>query len=316
MNISVIKERGAGQSCSSRSFLVMIFACIISLFCHATCFATTVDLQWDPVADTALIAGYKIYFRADSAVQPFPSDSAVLVDKAQTSATISGLDPIHSYYFVVVAYDASGAESSYSKSVYVPRLSPPIISITSPVNNATVSAGVPVTVSASDSAGVSKVEFYINDASVPIFSDTVAPYSFNWLTTSLDNGNYTLTAKAFDSVGNLMQTSDVLVTVLNAIDFAAPTVTICARKGASTASGTLTVTATANDDVGVSMVEYFVDGVLVPNSQTSTAPYTFTWDLRGKSDKSYYLVAKAYDAAGNIGQSAAVMMTVPNCILK
>jgi len=316
MNLHVIKERGIGQSSSSRSFLVMIFICIISLFCYATCFATTVDLQWDPVADTALIEGYKIYFQADSSVQPFPSDSAVFVDKAQTSATISGLDSIHSYYFVVVAYDASGAESSYSQSVYVPRLSPPIISITSPANNATVSAGVQVTVSASDSVGVSKVEFYINDGSGPIFSDTIAPYTFNWITTSLDNGDYTLTAKAFDSVGNLMQTSDVFVTVLNVIDSAAPTVNICARKGASTASGTLTVTATANDDVGVSMVEYFVDGVLVPNSQTSAAPYTFTWDLRGISNKSYYLVAKAYDAAGNIGQSTAVMITVPNCIIK
>jgi hypothetical protein len=69
-------------------------------------------------------------------------------------------------------------------------------------------------------------------------------------------------------------------------------------------SGTVSVTANASDNVGVTRVDLEVDGV-VTGSRTS-APYTFSW---GASAGSHKLQTVAYDAAGNKGTSAATTVT-------
>ena len=45
---------------------------------------------------------------------------------------------------------------------------------------------------------------------------------------------------------------------------------------------------------------------------SSSAPYSFIWDTAVLANGPYNLTAKAYDAAGNIGQSASVNVTVNN----
>lgn len=310
MKTSIIME-SKGQSFSSSFILFMMLVCMFLMSGSGTCFATTVGLRWDAVANPEIIVGYKVYYQADPFTGPWIFHSSV--ENTLTNATISGLDPNYSYHLAVTAYDAT-SESSFSNVVYVPKLSPPIISIISPANNTSVSGDVPVTISAS--AEVKKVVFYLNDGLQPLYTVNGAPYSFTWNTTPLSNGNNILTAKAYDISGSLLQTLDISVSVNNVNDTVAPTVSISARVGATTESGTLSVTATAYDVVGISRIEYFVDGVLVTDSQTTTAPFGFTWDLRGKSHKSYYLMAKAYDAAGNVGQSPVVMVTVPNCSIR
>lgn len=77
-----------------------------------------------------------------------------------------------------------------------------------------------------------------------------------------------------------------------------------------TVSGTVTVTATASDAVGVTKVELYVDAAY--HSQKTSAPYTFTLDTSTLTDASHNLVAKAYDAAGNIGTSDTYVITVDN----
>ncbi len=80
------------------------------------CSAGAVSLTWNASAGAA---GYKVYYQADSAAQPFGTSIDV---KNQTTATVDGLDPSHAYYFAVTAYDASG-ESSYSNIIAVNPLS-------------------------------------------------------------------------------------------------------------------------------------------------------------------------------------------------
>lgn len=79
---------------------------------------------------------------------------------------------------------------------------PPTVTITSPVNGGTVSrhSNVTITTSASDNVGVTKVEFYINNTLK--FTDTTSPYSYVWSVPNSRNVQYTLTAKAYDTVGN------------------------------------------------------------------------------------------------------------------
>ncbi|MEO8161544.1 MAG: Ig-like domain-containing protein, partial [Arenimonas sp.] len=75
-------------------------------------------------------------------------------------------------------------------------------------------------------------------------------------------------------------------------------------------SGSITLSATASDNVGVSKVEFNVDGVL-KGSDTSS-PYSIALDSTTLTSASHSLTAKAFDAAGNASTSAAVSFTVSN----
>jgi len=78
----------------------------------------------------------------------------------------------------------------------------------------------------------------------------------------------------------------------------------------SGSSGTITLSATASDNTGVSKVEFYIDGVL-QGSDTSS-PYSLALDSTPLANGSHALVAKAYDAAGNIGSSSSVNFTISN----
>jgi hypothetical protein len=75
-------------------------------------------------------------------------------------------------------------------------------------------------------------------------------------------------------------------------------------------SGTITFNATASDNVGVTKVEFYVDSVL--KGTDTTSPYSMTLDSTTLTNGTHSLVAKAYDAAGNIGSSTAVSFSVSN----
>ncbi|MBU5613512.1 Ig-like domain-containing protein [Geomonas azotofigens] len=92
-------------------------------------------------------------------------------------------------------------------------------------------------------------------------------------------------------------------------DATAPSVALSTPANGATVTGVTTVTADASDDVGVSRVEFYLNGVLQGND--GTAPYSYTWDSSTLARGSYTWTAKAYDAAGNQQQSAAVTVTVP-----
>ncbi|WP_243317595.1 M4 family metallopeptidase [Geothrix paludis] len=89
-------------------------------------------------------------------------------------------------------------------------------------------------------------------------------------------------------------------------DTTAPTVSVTE----SGTSGTITFTATASDNVGVTKVEFYVDGAL-KGTDTAT-PWTLSFDSTTLTNGSHNLVAKAYDAAGNVGTSTTVAFSVSN----
>ena len=80
--------------------------------------------------------------------------------------------------------------------------------------------------------------------------------------------------------------------------------------GESGSSGIITFSAAASDNVGVTKVEFLVDGDLKGTDETS--PYSMTLDSKTLTNTSHTLVAKAYDAAGNVGTSTPVTFSVNN----
>jgi hypothetical protein len=304
------KESRKVQNALSKLFLSTLFICIISLAGQAPCFASNVALKWDPNTDADL-AGYKIYYSVDSPSSPFNGTGAIEgaspVDlHSQTFGTISGLDPGRNYYFAVTAYNTSGLESSFSNIVSVPESLPPTISISYPANNAIVSATVSVTASAADNLGVVKVEFYVNGNLHT--TDSTGHYLFSWDTSSLAVGTYTLMAKAYDDAGNVGQSGNVSVMVIK--DTTPPTVSITGPAKNSTVSGTVSLTATASDNVGVSMLEVYDNNVLM--TATNVAPYSYSWNTTTVANGTHNLFAKAYDTSGNVGKSGNIILTVAN----
>lgn len=188
----------------------------------------------------------------------------------------------------------------------------PTVSISSPAAGATVTGTVSVNATASDNVGVTKVEFYLDG--VLQSTDTVSAYSWSWATTGAANGSHSLTAKAYDAAGNVKTSTAVSVTVSNTgggTDTTAPTASITSPTSGSTVSGTVTVNASATDNVGVTKLEIYIDGTL-RNSTTTASTLSYSWNTTTFANSSHTIVAKGYDAAGNIGSSSNVTVTVSN----
>jgi subtilisin family serine protease len=93
-------------------------------------------------------------------------------------------------------------------------------------------------------------------------------------------------------------------------DTTPPSTSISSPANGATVSGTVTVAAGANDDVGVTRVEFFVDGALIGTDTSS--PYQASWNTTTAANGGHGLQSKAYDAAGNVGSSTVVNVTVSN----
>jgi hypothetical protein len=76
-------------------------------------------LSWGAPDGTSDVAGYRVYYSADSSAAPLLGTGADQgpspVDvSTQTTAVITGLDPSRVYNFAVTAYNSAGVESGYS----------------------------------------------------------------------------------------------------------------------------------------------------------------------------------------------------------
>jgi thermitase len=192
-----------------------------------------------------------------------------------------------------------------------PDITPPTISILNPTTGSQVSGIVPVTAEASDNIAVAKVEFRVHNASAGFYdrvvaTDTQSPYTFNWDTSSLPVGQtFELAAIAYDTSDRTARTvPSILVTIK---DSTAPKVSITQPLNNSNVSGKVDIWVEASDNVGVTMVDFLVDGVVV--DRDSTSGFSFIWDS-SKSLGNRVLSVNAYDALGNMSSSAPINVTV------
>ena len=87
-----------------------------------------------------------------------------------------------------------------------------------------------------------------------------------------------------------------------------PTAAITSPAEDATVTGTVNVAVTAADDVGVTKVDFLVNGTLVGTD--NAGPFAFSWNTSSLAEGAYMLQAKAYDAAGNTGSSPVVTVQV------
>jgi len=87
------------------------------------------------------------------------------------------------------------------------------------------------------------------------------------------------------------------------VDNTPPTVSIAnpANNSIVARKSTVTITATASDNVGVTRVDFTINGAL--QCSDTTAPYSCNWKVPGAANKNYQLQARAFDQGGYSGTS-------------
>ncbi len=175
----------------------------------------------------------------------------------------------------------------------------PTVAITAPATGATLTVNNAVTISATaaDADGtVSKVGFY--DGATLLNEDTASPYSYSWRPTV--TGSHSLTARATDNSGGVRTSATVSVTVTSSgPDTQAPTLTLTSPAAQTqNITGSPTFTVTTSDNVGVTAVDYQVDGDAAGTA--SSSPWSFRLPSASAYTTGVHVIrARARDAAGN-----------------
>jgi Domain of unknown function (DUF1929)/Bacterial Ig domain/Kelch motif len=131
-------------------------------------------------------------------------------------------------------------------------------------------------------------------------------------------GSYSTNAVSFGSwpstfpaVTKSTSVYSLYATAGSSVDPTPPTVAITAPQQGTTVSGIVNVSANATDNVGVTSVQFQLDGTNIGGAVTTT-PYNVSWTSTQATNGSHTLTAVARDAAGNQTTSAPVAVTVSN----
>ncbi len=225
----------------------------------------------------------------------------------------------HTIFLAV--YDASSYMGQAIANVMVTGplpedTTPPAVSITSPTAGSSVSGTVVLTVAASDDVGLGEIEYY-RDGGTLVGISSAAPWSVSWNATAVVPGSHTLYARAYDQAGNTATSATLAVTVL---DTTAPAVNL---------TEPLPVGATVSGTSGSHAV--LVRPPRQASGRTSTRtdrpfpgrdsaemqtwPYWINWNTSSVAPGIHTIVAKARDAAGNVGTSTPVSVTIADSVV-
>jgi len=120
---------------------------------------------------------------------------------------------------------------------------------------------------------------------------------------------YNYRVRSTDLAGNTA-TSGNYSLATGVADNAEPTIALTAPASGGNLSNTVTLSATASDNVGIVGVKFFIGGSEVFDDAIS--PYSFSWDSRWVNNGSQQVYAQARDAAGNVSWSGTNNITVVN----
>ena len=185
---------------------------------------------------------------------------------------------------------------------------PPSVSLAASPQTVVAPGSTTLTATASDNAGVAKVEFY--RGATLIGTDLSAPFTQVANFVPADIGNVAFTAKAYDAANNSTTSAVLNVTVV--ADSTPPTVNLTANPATVLAPGSTTLQATASDNIGVTKVEFYRGATLIATD--TAAPFQTQVDFTLADLGTANFTAKAFDAQNNNATSAVVnvLVTTPS----
>ena len=232
---------------------------------------------------------------------------------------LTGLAAGTTYYYQVTSVDAAGnsASSAVGSFATTADATPPTVSLVAPVGGEVLYTGSPYLIrwTATDNVGVTSIDVTFSSDGGTTYAAVAGctglagtAQSCAWAAPGPPTTQGRIRVTARDAAGQTgTATSGANFTV--ATDTTAPTVAVTAPVAGATVSGTVTVSATASDNVAVAGVQFLLDGVLL-GAEDTTSPYSVAWNTATATAGSHTLTARARDAAGNQTTSAAVSVTV------
>lgn len=251
-----------------------------------------------PVAYTRSSAGGWVWWNQSPST--FPAGSGW----AQASWTTPALPADTTALSVGPSLRSVGTATFDDLSLRDADQTPPTVSLTSPTDGQRVKGTVTLSASAADAGGVERVEFLVNGAVVA--TDSTAPYSVAWDSTTVRDDTVAITARAVDRAGNAALAPSALVTLLSSDT--TPPVTSAACDGSPCggdwyAAGT-TLTLSATDlQSGVAAIHYTTDG---SDPDLASPVYQGALTLQATTTVRY----RAYDVAGNAETTHSVSVRV------
>ena len=218
------------------------------------------------------------------------------------------------FHVRATAKDAAGNTGTADRTVKVaavPDTQPPTIVLNAPPQ-AAPGTTIRVTAAAADNVGVKTITFKADGAPLPNdpVHDDQATYAIPQ--NAAIGSSIQFAARAIDFNNNLADAAAATV-IVAAPDTTPPTVQLTAPPTIPE-GGTLALSATAADDVGVTGVEFTVNGVSV--GIANIAPYTTSFKLPNAivGGDVMHAQARAFDAAGNEATSPGetAVLAAPN----
>lgn len=189
--------------------------------------------------DETAVSGVKFYI--DDVLTGSEDTSSPYSISWDSTAVAEGSHTVYA-----VARDSSTNFATSSSVSFTVDNTVPTVSLTAPANGATVGgSAVTLSASASDTATLSGVKFYVN-GTLQGSEDTSSPFSISWNSTATTSGSKIIVAVARDSASNYATSTSVTVTT----DNTAPTAsTLFPADNASTATATTTLAITFSENV-------------------------------------------------------------------
>lgn len=145
-----------------------------------------------------------------------------------------------------------------------PDTTGPVVSTVAVPAGSTLNRTVTLSATASDASGVAEVRFLL-DGTV-LETDTASPFSFDWDTSMVADGDHVLRVEAQDTVGNTTQSAEVTVTVANVLQF------LVALSGNEEVPS-VDSAGTAQAEITVNLVSGAISGTLTVNGITPSAAH-------------------------------------------
>src|SRR5688572_13367984 len=306
--IRIINLFARGLLLKGFASLSMLFVWMIFISGISTVLAADVTLTWDANTEPG-VAGYNLY----AGVTSGGYGSFVSVGN-QTSYTVTGLAN-GTFYFAVTAYNAYGVESGFSNelsvTINVPSdTTPPVISSVQAIN--VTSGGATISWNTNDPS-TTQVEYGLTTVygSSTTLNISLVTTHFQSLGVLASGRLYHYRVKSRDAAGNLAISGNSTFTTAIPPDTTPPTVTISSPASGATVSGTVTITASASDNVGVTGVQFLLDGANL-GAEDIAAPYSVSWNTSTALNGAHTLSARARDAAGKNTTAANRSVNVSN----
>lgn len=175
-------------------------------------------------------------------------------------------------------------------------INPPIVTITEPVAGQNVSGNIPIEVFIEDESEINRVEYFINGDLVS--TDTISPFYYEWITNEYaDDQQHIIYVIAYDIEGNFTYHPPIAVYVDNN-DNINPYGQIQNPIPGQTVNGSVMIQLAAQDNVGISIVELSINGIIVDSLLNE--PFSYLWNTEQENEDEYSVIsALVKDYYGN-----------------